>query len=176
MSIIQPQPQSACDSCCPDLTYKQRLIGFAVCSALGYVISTVGTLTLFGGFTNENIQTFAVLYVIGNIISIISSGFVSGPAAQCKSMWDESHRWVSGFYFSMIIVVFVVALTKQNIWLLIFCFVVEVLAATWYSISFIPFGRQIVCKFFRTLPCCAPCFAVSDSCSEGGGLSGSNSA
>jgi hypothetical protein len=92
-------------------------------------------------------------------------------------MWDESHRWVTAFYFFMIIVVFVVALTKQNIWLLIFVFIVEVLAAAWYSISFIPFGRQIVCKFFRSLPCCAPCFAASDSCAEGAkGLSSSNSA
>jgi hypothetical protein len=137
-----------------------------ICASLGYIISFIGTLILFNGFSDANISTFAVLYVIGNIISIISSGFVSGPAAQCKAMWDESHRWVTGFYFLMIIVVFVVCLTKQNIYLIIFLFIIEVLAATWYSISFVPFGRQIVCKFFRSMPCCAPCFAVSDECGE----------
>ena len=32
------------------------------------MLSTIGTLVLFGGFTTANLELFAVLYVLGNII------------------------------------------------------------------------------------------------------------
>jgi hypothetical protein len=37
-----------CD-CCPSLTYTQRVIGFSICLALGYILSFVGSIILIGG-------------------------------------------------------------------------------------------------------------------------------
>lgn len=62
--------RSVCAQCgdvCPKLTYTQRLIGFFSCTAFGYVLSILGTLTLFGGASPDNIRTFVILYMIGNV-------------------------------------------------------------------------------------------------------------
>lgn len=45
-----------------------RLIGFAVCAGMGWLLSFIGAMTLIGGMTDKNIRTFAVLYVSGNVI------------------------------------------------------------------------------------------------------------
>eukprot|EP00981_Chlorochromonas_danica_P011767 scaffold4247_cov174-Ochromonas_danica.AAC.28 len=63
----------------------------------------------------------------------------------------------------MIIIVFVVALLKQNVFLVLFLLLVEILAGCWYSISYIPFARKIVITFFRSLGICYPCFYVHDN-------------
>ena len=66
----------------------------------------------------------------------------------------------------MLIIVLTVALLRQNVLLILFLLFIEILAALWYSISFIPFGRKIVCKFFRSTGACMPCFYVYDSTKE----------
>ncbi len=52
--------------------YVFRLMGFVGCAGVGWVLSIIGTLTLIGGPTDANIQTFIILYVIGNV-SIIDN-------------------------------------------------------------------------------------------------------
>ena len=68
-------------------------------------------MTLIGGVTAENLRTFAILYVLGNIIALIATGFLLGPASQCKKMWAETRRYSTAFYLIMLIVVFAVAIT-----------------------------------------------------------------
>ena len=46
--------------------------------------------------------------------------------------------------------------------------IIEVLAASWYAISYIPFGRKLVIAFFRRT-ICKPCFDVYDSAKGSGG-------
>lgn len=88
--------EPACASMCPKLSYQQRLevffvvrvftnnqfthrlIGFFGCAGLGWVLSLVGTLTLIGGPTPNNIRIFACLYVIGNVIGMFFSNCYSG--------------------------------------------------------------------------------------------------
>jgi hypothetical protein len=90
-------------------------------------------------------------------------------------MWDPSRRFTTAFYLAMIVVVFVVALLKQNVFLVLFLLLIEVLAATWYSISFIPFGRKVVLSFFRSTGVCMPCFALSDAMHKQSASSSSSS-
>lgn len=165
-SIPGFREEPACAKYCPKLTYKQRLIGFFSCAALGWVLSLIGTLTLVGGATDENIRIFIILYVIGNVIALCATGFLLGPRSQCRKMWAPTRRYTTAFYLLMLIVVFVVAVLKQNILLILFLLFIEICAALWYSISYIPFGRKIVCKFFRTTGVCMPCFYVYDSAVE----------
>jgi len=160
------QDEPACAGLCPDLTYQQRILGFIACSAIGFLLSLIGTFVLFGGTSDNNIRIFAVLYVLGNVIALCSTGFLLGPKAQCRKMWLPTRRWSTGFYLLMIIIVFIVALLKQNVFLVLFLLVVEILAGTWYSISYIPFGRKIVLQFFRATGVCFPCFFVSDKVQE----------
>lgn len=160
------QDEPACAGLCPQLTYQQRIIGYAACTGIGFLLSLMGTLVLFGGTNSTNIRTFAVLYVLGNVIALCATGFLLGPQKQCVKMWLPTRRWSTAFYLLMIIVVFVVAILRQSVFLVLFLLLVEIIAGTWYSISYIPFGRKIVCSFFRALGVFGPCFYVYDSCAE----------
>jgi hypothetical protein len=64
---------------------------------------------------------------------------------------------------------------KQNIGIVLFLLFIEILAALWYSISFIPFARKMVIAMARRSPC-KPLFEAFDSVkpagSSGGGASG----
>eukprot|EP01036_Dinobryon_divergens_P040414 gene40414-53426_t len=169
------QEEPACAKCCPKLTFKQRLIGFFGCAGFGYLLSIIGTLILIGGPTAENIRAFAVLYVFGNVIALMATGFLLGPKTQCIRMWDPTRRISTAFYLIMLIIVFAVALAKQHVLLVLFLLFIEVLAALWYSISYIPFARKMVIEFFkRTL--CKTCWDAYQDSKGGGGGGGSSSA
>jgi hypothetical protein len=141
-------------------------MGYIGCSAVGFVISLIGTFVLFGGTSANNIRIFAVLYILGNVIALCATGFLLGPKQQCIKMWLPTRRWSTGFYLLMMIIVFVVAVLKQNVFLVLFLLAIEIIAGIWYSISFIPFARKIVITFFRSLGICYPCFYVHDSIKE----------
>lgn len=50
----------------------------------------------------------------------------------------------------------------MNIGVVIVLLLIEIIAALWYSISYIPFARKIVGAYLRRQAICAPCFAVYD--------------
>ncbi|TFJ85970.1 hypothetical protein NSK_002790 [Nannochloropsis salina CCMP1776] len=128
---------------CPSLTYQQRMIGFVGCFCLGYLLSFIGTLSLIS-MTADGIRNFAALYVVGNIIALCSTGFLVGPKSQCKKMFDKTRRYSTILYIIMLIVVFAVALARQNVFLVLFLLIIQVLVAVWYTLSYVPFGRQAV--------------------------------
>ena len=159
------EDEHACASCCPDLSYTTRLYGFIGCTGIGFLLSSIGSFILFSGFTEKNITTFIILYIIGNFMSIGGTLFLSGPKSQCVKMWDKSRRFSTCFYLIMLVVVFVVAVTKQHIAVILSMLVIEILAATWYSLSFIPYGRNMVIGCCRGGPC-GVCFKWGDAANE----------
>lgn len=58
------------DSCFPTLSYKERLIGFAICFGLGMLIQFFSMGSLVGLFLGKT-SKFAFLYTLGNIISLL---------------------------------------------------------------------------------------------------------
>ena len=62
------------------LTRKQRFIGFGVCFGVGLLISFLSTVFLYLGINIKMIlgvlPAFAVLYTIGNLISLTGTGFL----------------------------------------------------------------------------------------------------
>jgi hypothetical protein len=81
-------------------------------------------------------------------------------------MWLPTRRWSTTFYLLMMIIVLVVALLKQNVGLVLFLLFIEYLAGIWYSLSYIPFARKVVCRQLRASQICFPCFWVSDKRKE----------
>ncbi len=59
---------------CCELTITQRLTGFASCFGIGMLISFLSTVQLW----TRNYTQFATLYTIGNIIALLSMGFLMG--------------------------------------------------------------------------------------------------
>mmetsp|Transcript_77298 Transcript_77298/g.151662 ORF Transcript_77298/g.151662 Transcript_77298/m.151662 type:complete len:233 (+) Transcript_77298:90-788(+) len=157
------EEEPACAKMCPQLTYQQRLIGFVASASLGWTLSIIGTLILFGGTSAANIRIFIVFYVLGNVIALCSTGFLLGPRAQCTKMWAITRRWSTAFYLAMLVIVFAVAVSGQNIFLILFLLVIEIMAGAWYSLSYVPFGRKIFMAFLRKTGACMPCFYVYDA-------------
>nr|XP_045012838.1 vesicle transport protein SFT2B [Jaculus jaculus] len=128
------------------LSWDTRIKGFIACFALGILCSLLGTCLLW--VPRKSLQLFAVFYTIGNILSIGSTIFLMGPLNQLKRMFAPT-RLIATI---LVLVCFALTLCSALWWhkkglSLIFC-ILQSLALTWYSLSFIPFARDAVKKCF----------------------------
>ncbi|XP_062048692.1 vesicle transport protein SFT2B isoform X1 [Lepus europaeus] len=151
------------------LSWGTRVKGFIACFAIGILCSLLGTLLLW--VPRKGLSLFAVFYTFGNIASIGSPGrkqelryhcdsaceaavaysstiFLMGPLKQLKRMFEPT-RLIATI---MVLVCFALTLCSAFWWhnkglALIFC-ILQSLALTWYSLSFIPFARDAVKKCF----------------------------
>lgn len=129
------------------LSYSTRLKWFVICFAAGILCSILGTALLFlpGG-----IKLFAVFYTLGNIAALSSTCFLMGPLKQLKRMFEPT-RLIATIVMLLCLVLTLCAAFwwgKRGL-ALIFC-ILQFLAMTWYSISYIPFARDAVMKCFTT--------------------------
>lgn len=129
------------------LSYSTRVKWFAICFAAGILCSILGSALLFlpGG-----IKLFAVFYTLGNIAALSSTCFLMGPLKQLKRMFEPTRL------IATIVMLLCLALTLCSVFwwgkkglAIIFC-ILQFLAMTWYSISYIPFARDAVIKCFTT--------------------------
>lgn len=95
-----------------------------------------------------NLFTFGILYTLGNVVAICSTLFLMGPMNQLQRMFSET-RWIA----STVMLSFLLLTLMSAFWwhkkglTILFC-IFQFLAMTWYSISYIPFARDAVKKFF----------------------------
>ncbi|KAI8816081.1 Got1/Sft2-like family-domain-containing protein [Fimicolochytrium jonesii] len=130
-----------------ELSRTQRFYGFGICFGLGFLISALSTLLLWTG----NIGGFAVLYTAGNVVSLAGTGFLIGFKSQIKKMFDASRLTASIIFLLSMIATLVVAFTLKNVLVtIIFCFI-QFLALLWYSLSYIPFARDLARNIFGGL-------------------------
>ncbi|PVF92125.1 SFT2-domain-containing protein [Serendipita vermifera] len=124
------------------LSRTQRLYGFVGCLAIGFVLSILGASLLFLG----QLFSFAMLYTLGVIISLIGTGFLLGFGQQIKLMFKPVRVVATIVFLASIGMVFVAAFVLGNQLLCIIMVIVEYLAYTWYTLSYIPYARQGVLK------------------------------
>lgn len=138
-STLSFSEEPACAKYCPNLSFRDRIIGFTASAGIGWLLSFIGTMTLLGGPSAKNITSFAVLYVLGNVTALCATGFLLGPRSQCRyrltiilyivfisindnesnrKMWDPTRRYTTAFYLIMLIIVFSVALAVSRIYIL----------------------------------------------------------
>ncbi|XP_033054505.1 vesicle transport protein SFT2B isoform X4 [Trachypithecus francoisi] len=123
------------------LSWGTRIKGFIACFAIGILCSVLGTLLLW--VPRKGLHLFAVFYTFGNIASIGSTIFLMGPVKQLKRMFEPT-RLIATI---MVLLCFALTLCSAFWWhnkglALIFC-ILQSLALTWYSLSFIPFARRM---------------------------------
>ncbi|KAG5716289.1 Vesicle transport protein SFT2B [Termitomyces sp. T112] len=124
------------------LSRTQRLYGFIGCLAVGFVLSLLGSIVLFLG----QLASFAVLYVIGTIVSLVGTGFLIGFFKQLKLMFKPVRVVASIVFLASIGLVFVAAFVLGNEILCLVFVIIEFLAYTWYTLSYIPYARSAVLK------------------------------
>lgn len=139
-------------SCCPDLTLKQRVIGFAITFCLGLII-TIVSFGSFGSIFVGGSTWFAVWYTLGNLVSVSSSFFLVGPKRQCRNMLKPVRATISIIFVSSMIMTLVSALIIQSKLLIIIFVVVQFCSLFWYVMSYIPYGRQFCIKCMKSLCC-----------------------
>lgn len=130
------------------LSWSTRVQGFAACFVLGAFISVLACVMFSITF---NLYTFGILYSLGNVVAICSTLFLMGPTNQIKRMFNET-RWIASTVMLVFLVLTLISafvLHKKGLTIL-FC-IFQFLAMTWYSISYIPFARDAVKKFFDSL-------------------------
>jgi hypothetical protein len=68
---------------CPQMTFQQRLIGFAVSFSVGYMIAFF-SFRFFIDLIEGNPIPFALNYTFGHILQLLASTFLCGPKRQFK--------------------------------------------------------------------------------------------
>ncbi|XP_015794540.1 vesicle transport protein SFT2B [Tetranychus urticae] len=130
------------------LSWSTRIQGFLICFILGFVFSIIGSLFL--AIPGKGLVLFAMFYTVGNLTSMASTLFLMGPWKQLKKMFNET-RYIA----TILVVVFMVLTLVSGLhWhktaLTVLLCVCQFLAMTWYSISYIPYARDMVKKTVTT--------------------------
>jgi len=125
------------------LSWSTRIQGFAICFVLGFVFSIIGSALI--AFP-KGLLLFALFYTIGNLTSMASTMFLMGPFRQVKKMFNETRILATiGVFLFMFLTLMSALWWKRALLAVIFC-ILQFLAFTWYSLSYIPYARDLVRK------------------------------
>ncbi|KAK7871174.1 hypothetical protein R5R35_002415 [Gryllus longicercus] len=142
-SGIMPQLMDA-----TTLSWSTRIKGFIACFLIGIFFSLLASICLF---LNKGITTFAIFYTLGNIISIMSTCFLMGPINQIKKMFAQTRVIATIMVIVMFGLTLFAALYMHNAGLVLLFIILQWIALTWYSLSYIPYARD-ACK--KTISAC----------------------
>jgi len=159
------------------MTWEQRITGCLVCIVLGFLISMGSTFRLIKLMKGDPMP-FATMYTTGNLIGLASTCFLYGPWQQMKKMFASTRWWcvfapcvtndlytfimsrlfaTGAYLFFMALTLFLAfypyEIPLRLLWL-VFSIFLQFLALIWYSLSFVPFARQIALQCMKKC-CCA---------------------
>lgn len=126
------------------LDRMQRLYAFGCCFLIGMVLSIFSTLFLITG----NIAGFAILYSIGNLVSLLSMTFIVGLPKLFKTLFAPVRFWATTIYLSLLVLTLVLSILLKNVIISIILVIVQFCALVWYAASYIPYGRELIRRFF----------------------------
>jgi hypothetical protein len=152
----QQELDDACCGNCPKMTYKQRLIGCGCCIVVG-VLLELGSFARLVAAARGDAGGFAIFYTLGNIVAVCGSFFLVGPKRQFDQMTSK-HRigTVAVLLLAMGLTLFFALFQAKNedalgghstrFILIILCIFAQLFALIWYTLSYIPFARDFVCR------------------------------
>eukprot|EP00736_Rhodelphis_marinus_P010886 Rmarinus@m.14042 len=130
------------------LSKMQRIKGFVICMAVGFGLSFLASLMLFSG----SIAAFAIIYTLGNIVSLFSSMFLSGPWKHVKAMFERTRLTATCIYLAMMGITLFLGIAQPvdagaGVLLILIACAIQYLALAWYTLSFIPYARKFIKKW-----------------------------
>ncbi|CAL4066977.1 unnamed protein product [Meganyctiphanes norvegica] len=130
------------------LSWGTRVKGFAICFVLGFIFSFFSTALLF---LPKGVILFAVFYSLGNVMALSSTCFLMGPVKQIKKMFAKTRVVATLVMVFCLIMTLVAALqSPPKKALAMLMVVIQFLAMTWYSLSYIPYARDAAKKCFAS--------------------------
>lgn len=130
------------DAC--KLSWKQRMIGFVSCALIGLVLGLLGYLCLIIPGPNK-FRKFAIIFTLGNIVALMSTGFLVGPLKQLKKMLEGGRIVFTLIYFGMMGLTLFFGFKKKAIPCII-CMVLQIIAFICYALSYMPIIRRVVVR------------------------------
>ena len=127
------------------LSLKQRLYGFGICWALGFIFDGLGTALMF------NLNIFATFFTFGNICNLVGTFFLVGPVKQAREMFDPNRLIAAIIYLISMGLTLFAALYLRNFILAIIMVVVQSAALFWYLASYVPFARALIKRTLSTV-------------------------
>ncbi|XP_029640207.1 vesicle transport protein SFT2B isoform X2 [Octopus sinensis] len=146
--LMSPSSLKSMISDASTLSWSTRIKGFAICFLLGIGFSVLGSALLF--IAKKGLVLFAVFYTLGNILSLSSTCFLMGPMNQLKKMFAKTRIIATIVVLLMFILTLVAAFALKKPGLALLCVILQSLALTWYSLSYIPYARDAVKKCFAS--------------------------
>jgi len=150
VSIENEQPDDVC-SFFPEMTWRERLLGFGTCMVAGYLLS-FGSFWRIKDLLLGNPIPFVLNATVGNIIALMGSFFLSGPKTQLRKMWHECRRMATTVYLgslaATLFVAFVPVFPLRGL-ILILLILVQYVSLTWYCLSYIPYAREAVSGYVQ---------------------------
>ncbi|XP_018326504.1 vesicle transport protein SFT2A [Agrilus planipennis] len=129
------------------LSWSTRIKGFCILFIVGILLSFLGSFALF---FKKGLTVFAVFYTIGNITSLASTCFLMGPVNQIKKMFAPTRAIATAIVLVTFALTLYAAIELQKPVLALLFIVIQSLAMTWYSLSYIPYARDAVKKTVTT--------------------------
>ncbi|CAK8989848.1 unnamed protein product [Durusdinium trenchii] len=144
-------------SCCPHITWRQRVTGWLSCFCLGLILqaSSFGSLTraLFG-----HPGRFAFTYTLGNIVALLGTFFLAGPRKQLRKMSDKNRAHASGIFVSAMLMTLVAVEAPRfhgRALLILALVILQWMSLVWYTLSYIPYGQKMAWRLLTK--CCSWC-------------------
>lgn len=129
------------------LSWSTRIKGFLICFILGFVFSIMGSLFLF---LKNGLTLFGIFYTLGNITALSSTCFLMGPLNQLKKMFASTRIIATALVLILILLTLLSAFWWKKTGLVILFCILQFIAMTWYSLSYIPYARDAVKKCFES--------------------------
>ena len=146
--LLSMTGQQENESIFPSLSFKERLIGFAICFLLGMLFQFMSMGSLVGVLLGRA-NKFAFLYTCGNIVSIFGTFFLVGPTRQFKNMTDPHRRNSSLIFVGSIILTMISVYLFHSKLLTIVCVIAQFCSYVWYIMSYVPYGRDCISAICR---------------------------
>ncbi|XP_071946245.1 uncharacterized protein [Antedon mediterranea] len=150
--------QAAEDPFCPSLSKRQRILGFFTLLLMGVFCFVMAGFV--APFIVLKARKFALLYTMGSLFTISSFSLLWGPWAHIKHLCSVQRLPFTIAYFGTMAATLYFAMVTKSTILTFVCAICQVIALTWYIISYIP-GGQTGLTFFAKLFSSAAGKAVS---------------
>eukprot|EP00927_Polykrikos_kofoidii_P009538 TRINITY_DN1397_c0_g2_i1.p1 TRINITY_DN1397_c0_g2~~TRINITY_DN1397_c0_g2_i1.p1 ORF type:complete len:272 (-),score=38.54 TRINITY_DN1397_c0_g2_i1:135-950(-) len=132
-------------TCCPNLGFRQRVLGCVCCMVLGQVFQFLSFGSMMGVLVGHP-GRFATFFSFGNILMVTASFFFSGPKQQCKKL-RTNNRAPTFFAFLLTMVLTLVVVFGHPFFgraiVILLLVIVQWVAQIWYILSYVPYGQKM---------------------------------
>lgn len=125
------------------LSWSQRIQGYAIFLSLGIFATMMSWIAISFGWYWK----YTVLSTLGSIMSVLSTVVLMGPSAQLAYMFDDTRKWATTMYLGSLIMTLIVAFAFKSFFLCFLCGILQFTTLLWYSLSYIPYGREAVITY-----------------------------